>query len=78
MQLSQGYVHYELGGPVGGEKVVLVHGLSVPYYIWDPTFDALTEAGFRVLRYDLYGRGFSDRPKLRYDADLFDEQLCCK
>src|SRR3990172_6014274 len=35
--------------------VVLVHGFSVPYYIWDPTFEALIEAGFRVLRYDLYG-----------------------
>ena len=60
---------------MGGEQVVLVHGLSVPYYIWDPTFEALTEAGFRVLRYDLYGRGFSDRPKVRYDAELFDKQL---
>jgi pimeloyl-ACP methyl ester carboxylesterase len=52
-----------------------VHGFSVPYYIWDPTFDALTAAGFRVFRYDLYGRGWSDRPDVRYDPDLYDQQL---
>jgi pimeloyl-ACP methyl ester carboxylesterase len=54
---------------------VLVHGFSVPYFIWDPTFEFLTESGFRVLRYDLFGRGFSDRPNLRYDIELFCKQL---
>jgi pimeloyl-ACP methyl ester carboxylesterase len=72
--LSDGTVHYELAGN-GRRTVVLVCGFSVPSYIWDPTFDALTDAGFRVLRYDLYGRGFSDRPKATYDEELFDRQL---
>jgi pimeloyl-ACP methyl ester carboxylesterase len=31
--------------------------------------------GFRVLVYDLYGRGFSDRPKGAQDADFFNTQL---
>ena len=75
IQLSDGYTHYELGGPENGQRVALVHGFSVPYFIWDPTFKFLTESGFRVLRYDLFGRGFSDRPKLRYDIDLFCKQL---
>jgi pimeloyl-ACP methyl ester carboxylesterase len=43
--------------------------------MWDPTFDALVASGHRVLRYDLYGRGLSDRPDVRYDADLYDRQL---
>ena len=73
--LSNGVVHYELGGPESGPVVVLVHGFSVPYYVWDPTFAALTGAGFRVLRYDLYGRGYSDRPDLAYNLDLFTGQL---
>jgi len=64
-----------MAGPSNAQTVVLVHGFSVPYYIWDPTFKALVEAGFRVLRYDLYGRGYSDRPDLTYDQDLFDRQL---
>src|SRR5438876_5387767 len=33
--------HYEVGGPAGGRAVVLVAGFSVPYYLWDPTFNAL-------------------------------------
>jgi len=75
VKLPLGVVHYELAGPDNAPTVVLVHGFSVPYYIWDPTFEALTQAGFRVLRYDLYGRGFSDRPEKTYDLDLFVAQL---
>jgi pimeloyl-ACP methyl ester carboxylesterase len=75
IKLSDGYVHYELSGPVDGPVVVLIHGISTPYFIWDDAQLALTKAGFRVLRYDLYGRGFSDRPNVTYDEQLFDRQL---
>jgi len=73
--LSDGYTHYKLKGDQNAETVILVHGFSVPYFIWDPTFQALTEAGYRVLRYDLFGRGYSDRPKTHYDIHLFVRQL---
>ncbi|MBN1451995.1 MAG: alpha/beta hydrolase [Anaerolineales bacterium] len=75
VQLSDGYTHYELDGLENGQPVTLVHGFSVPYFIWDPTFEFLIRSGFRVLRYDLIGRGFSDRPRVRYDIDLFCKQL---
>jgi len=75
VQLSDGCTHYELGGPDGGQPVVLVHGFSVPYFLWDPTFKFLAESGFHVLRYDLLGRGYTDRPNLRYDIDTFCKQL---
>jgi len=75
IELPDGIVHYEMAGPPSGQTVVLVHGFSTPYHTWDATFDALIEAGFRVLRYDLYGRGYSDRPNTVYNADLFDRQL---
>jgi pimeloyl-ACP methyl ester carboxylesterase len=77
-KLSDGYTHYELGGPGegnGGRVVVLAAGFSVPYYIWDPTFKALTAAGFRVLRYDYYGRGYSDRPAIPFDDAMYVRQL---
>jgi len=74
-QLPNGFTHYELGGNESGEAVVLIHGFSVPYFIYDPTFDFLTQSGFRVLRYDLFGRGFSDRPHTNYNLDLFVNQL---
>ena len=73
--LPLGVTHYQLGGPPSGRAVVLVHGFSVPLYLWDPTFEALVGAGFRVLRYDLFGRGGSDRPHLKNNVDLFDRQL---
>ena len=75
VRLSNGFTHYELGGPPTGRLVVLAAGFSVPYYIWDPTFSALTEAGVRVLRYDYYGRGFSDRPDVPYDQAFYVRQL---
>lgn len=75
IELADGTVHFELGGPENGEVVVLVHGFSVPSYIWDPTFDFLTGAGYRVLRFDLYGRGLSDRPEADYTIGFFAEQL---
>lgn len=75
LQLSDGFTHYELRNPEAEATVVFVHGFSVPYFIFDPTFAFLTQAGFRVLRYDLFGRGLSDRPETRYNIDLFVRQL---
>ncbi len=74
--LSAGTTHYELTGEDEAKTVVLVHGNALPYVSWDNTVGALVEAGFRVLRYDVFGHGFSDRPDLyRYDKDLYDRQL---
>jgi pimeloyl-ACP methyl ester carboxylesterase len=75
VRLLGGVTHYDLSNPENKEVVVLVHGFSVPYFIFDPTFDFLTRSGFCTLRYDLFGRGFSDRPRLRYNIDLFVKQL---
>ena len=74
-QLTDGYTHYELGGPENGPVVVLAAGFSVPYYIWDPTFKELTAAGFRVLRYDYFGRGYSDRPSIPFTDEMYVRQL---
>lgn len=75
VRLSDGFTHYDVSGPDSGRAIVLVHGFSVPYYIWDSTAKALAAAGSRVIRYDEYGRGFSDRPTVPYNADLYDRQL---
>ena len=75
ISLPAGDTHYQLTGPEDGDLVVLVHGFSVASYTWDHTVSALAEAGFRVLTYDLYGRGYSDRPPGPYDLSLFTTQL---
>ena len=73
--LPSGYTHYQLVGRNAGTPVILIHGFSIPYHIWDPTFEALENADFQVLRYDLFGRGYSDRPDVKYDLELFVNQL---
>jgi pimeloyl-ACP methyl ester carboxylesterase len=75
IELPNGVTHYELSNPEKENTVILVHGFSVPYFIYDLTFEFLTGSGFRVVRYDLFGRGFSDRPETRYNIDLFVNQL---
>jgi pimeloyl-ACP methyl ester carboxylesterase len=75
VRLADGVTHYDVSGPDSGRTIVLVHGFSVPYYIWDSTAIALAASGFRVVRYDEYGRGLSDRPDVDYTNDLYDRQL---
>ena len=73
--LAAGVTHFEIQGSANAPVVVLVHGFSTPFYIWGPTFEALAAAGFRVLRFDLYGRGYSERPRTAYCIQLCITQL---
>lgn len=75
VKLAQGLTHYQIAGPDTGKTVILVHGFSVPYYIWDGTFEYLVAKGFRVVRYDMYGRGMSDRPYVTYNKQLYMDQV---
>lgn len=75
VQLTDGVTHYEVTGPDSARTVVLVHGFSVPMYIWDSTVTALGSTGYRVLRYDTFGRGWSDRPDAPYDGAFYTRQL---
>ncbi|KAI5999807.1 Alpha/Beta hydrolase protein [Pisolithus orientalis] len=47
-------------GKEDGDKVVLIHGLSIPAIIW---------------KNYLYGRGYSDAPQVTYDVSLYTTQL---
>lgn len=75
IDLPNGLIHFELSGPENAQTVVLVHGFSISYYSWDHTFDFLVRSGFRVLRYDAYGRGYSDKPLIKYSKHLYDHLL---
>jgi pimeloyl-ACP methyl ester carboxylesterase len=44
-------------------------------FTWDAISPILTTAGYRVLRYDMYGRGYSDRPRVTYNRELYRGQL---
>ena len=42
--LPDGRTHYDIAGPDTARAVVLIHGFSVPYYIWDSTAVRLSDA----------------------------------
>lgn len=73
--LPQGVTHYQWYGPENGPVVICVHGLTTPSFVWNSIAPALADEGYRVLTYDLYGRGYSDRPKARQDPAFFAAQL---
>lgn len=73
--LSRGLTHFQWRGPQRGPIAVCVHGLTTPSFVWDGFAAGLVEKGFRVLTYDLYGRGFSDRPEGAQNRAFFVTQL---
>lgn len=74
-ELSLGSTHYRIFGPEDGIPLVLVHGFSTPSFVWEPLLQALPQDKYRILIYDLYGRGFSARPQIDYSAEVFQQQL---
>jgi len=74
-ELSQGHTHYTWHGPRSDRVLVLIHGLSAPSWIFDGLIRGLLMMHYRVLTYDLYGRGYSDRVSAPQDLALFTTQL---
>lgn len=73
--LSGGVTHYQWIGPARGPVAVCVHGLTTPSFVWQSIAAGLARMGFRVLTYDLYGRGYSDRPPGLQSRAFFLRQL---
>ncbi|UWQ91799.1 alpha/beta hydrolase [Rhodobacteraceae bacterium M382] len=73
--LSLGLTHYQWIGPIRGPVAVCVHGLTTPSFVWQGLARGLSAMGYRVLVYDLYGRGYSDRPTGEQNQDFFVNQL---
>lgn len=74
-QLSKGTTFYEWHGPRSDRVIVLVHGLTTPSWVFDGLIRGLSMMGFQILSYDLYGRGWSDRPKGKQDLAFHLSQL---
>ena len=73
--LAAGVTHFQWIGPRRGPVAVCVHGLTTPSFVWHGIAEGLAKLGYRVLIYDLYGRGFSDRPEGAQDRAFFLSQL---
>ena len=76
VELSEGYTYFQEANKNSQKSTVtLVHGFSVPSYIWETTYEALIKKGFHVVVLDLYGRGFSDNPDTDYTDRLMANQV---
>ena len=73
--LPNGATHYTWSGPETGPVVVCIHGISTPSFVFAATQRSLAALGYRVLTYDLYGRGHSAHPLGKQDAAFFLDQL---
>ncbi|PSK34210.1 Serine hydrolase-like protein [Elsinoe australis] len=49
-------------GPSSGSKVLLIHGISTPCISLAGVAKNLVDRGYRVMLFDLFGRGFSSSP----------------
>tara|TARA_Y200000002_G_C22626453_1_gene640483 strand:+ start:122 stop:1018 length:897 start_codon:yes stop_codon:yes gene_type:complete len=76
VDLEEGFTFYNSANQNSQKTpVVLIHGFSVPSYIWDPTFVMLREKGFYIISLDLYGRGNSKNIDGDYTDELFANQV---
>lgn len=76
IRLSKGITRYNLEGPDTAKTIILLHGGSViGDYVWEKNYKALIDSGFRVLKFDMYGRGYSDRVSEPQTLDLFVSQI---
>ncbi|MDB9793683.1 alpha/beta hydrolase [Flavobacteriaceae bacterium] len=74
-ELKNGYTYFNINNRFSENTLVFIHGFSVPSYIWDKTYNSAKEKGYKVIKLDLYGRGFSENPSLDYTDELFANQV---
>ncbi len=74
-KLPQGRTHFTWHGEDGHPVAVCVHGVSTPSFVFAATVRSLVALGYRVLTYDLYGRGYSDRVSGKQDLQFHLAQL---
>ncbi|MBR9764238.1 MAG: alpha/beta hydrolase [Rhodobacteraceae bacterium] len=73
--LPGGRTRYRWYGEEGAPVAICIHGLTTPAYVWDTVAPKLADMGYHVLTYDLWGRGWSDRPAGAQEAGFFTTQL---
>jgi pimeloyl-ACP methyl ester carboxylesterase len=75
LQTDNGVLSYTRQGAAHEPTIILVHGFSTPKFVWEQVIPHLLEAGYQVITYDHFGRGFSDRPAGPYNSALYQSEL---
>ena len=74
-KLSHGLTAYKQFGSKDNTPIIVIHGATLPSEGFIGFCEGLGQKGYWVICYDQYGRGFSDRPKIKYDMNLYVTQL---
>ena len=73
--LSDGVTAYMDYGPKDAPPVIIVHGGTLGSMAYQGYVPPLVKDGWRVIVYDQYGRGFSDRPDTPLGINMLSTQL---
>ena len=73
--LSAGATAYRDLGKKGDTVLVIIHGGTLGSLAYVPYEAPFLQEHFRVITYDQYGRGFSDRPEAPLTLEVLRQQL---
>ena len=75
VSLSDGITSYKDIGNKNNEVIVLVHGATFGSLAYKEYVNVFVENNYRVITYDQYGRGYSDRVHSNVSIELMEKQL---
>ena len=75
VNLSKGLTAYKDYGNKNDPAIIIIHGATLPSEGYVGFCEGLSQKGYRVICYDQYGRGYSDRPVSDYNMEFYLDQL---
>lgn len=75
VRLSDGITSYKDIGDKNNKVIVLVHGATFGSLAYEEYVNVFVENNYRVITYDQYGRGYSDRVHGDVSIELMEKQL---
>ena len=75
VNLSEGITSFKDIGDINNKVIVLVHGATFGSLAYEEYVNVFVENNYRVITYDQYGRGFSDRVHSNVSIELMEKQL---
>ncbi len=75
VRLSDGITSYKDIGDKNNKVIVLVHGATFGSLAYEEYVNVFIKNDYRVITYDQYGRGYSDRINSNVSIELMERQL---
>ena len=75
VKLTEGITSYKDVGDKNNKVIVIVHGATFGSLAYEEYVNVFLENNYRVITYDQYGRGYSDRVDTKVSIELMEKQL---